>query len=156
MKTKDAVIAGLLVVVVGGAVAGLGFYGDEVSSFTRLQAWNLEPVKSGTRDFLAAAAKGDGATAEKYVGPESGDMRPVRKNGRLVSFLVADYGGPKDRTLKNLAPRPDPKIADPHIVFLEGGAVTVEAKYPAHLLTLRWDRLAAGWKIIKIDYVATR
>lgn len=155
-RARDIAILAVVIIVVGGGIAGFGFYHDEVTSYIRLQGWNLGPVKEGTQQFLAAASKGDGEALTKFLGPESGDLRPVRKNGKLVSFLVPDYGGPVDRTLKSLAPKPEAKLTDPKMVVLDGGAVTIEAQYPSHKLELRWNRLAGAWKVIKLDYVKTK
>jgi hypothetical protein len=155
-KARDYIIVTVVIILVLAGIAGFGFYRDEVTAYVRLQAWNMSPVTDGTRQFLAAAAKGDSASLQPLLGPETPDLQPVRKNDKIVAFMVADYGGAKLRTLKSIAPTPEAKIGKLEIIYLDGGAATIDVEYPTHRLKLRWDRLAAGWRIVKMEFMQTR
>lgn len=152
-KARDYVIVTLVIILVLAGIAGFGFYRDEVTAYLRLKAWDMGPVTDGTRKFVAAAATGDGAALQPLLGPESANLQPVRKKDKIVAFLVPDYGGAKNRTLKRLAPTATAKIGAPEIIYLDGGAVTVDADFPSHKLKFRWDRLGGNWKIVKLDYI---
>lgn len=155
-KARDYVIVTVVVILVLAGIAGFGFYRDEVTAYLRLQAWNMAPVTDGTRQFLAAASKGDSAALQPLLGPENPDFQPVRKNDKIVAFMIADYGGAKRHSLKNIAPTADAKLGKIEIIYLDGGVATIEAQYPTHRLKFRWDRLAAGWRIMKVEFLQTR
>src|SRR5689334_20163499 len=136
-KTRDYVIVAVLVLVVGGAIAGFGFYQDEVSSFWRLQGWNLGAVSHETEKFLEAANKKDGAAVEAMLAPNLPRMTPIKRNNKLWGFKFEIYGGTKDRSLHDLVPDAGAKPGPPKLVALDGGAVTVQTQFKKHLLDLR-------------------
>lgn len=152
-KLRDGLITTVVLVLVVGGIAGFGFYHDEVTAYVRLQAWNLGPVTERSNQFLAAAAKNDGAGVEHLLGPSSGDIQPVKKNGKLTSLMIPDYGGAKERKLTAIAPTPDAKVGAPRVIYLDGGAVVVDVAYRTHMLKLRWDRVNNEWKIVKLDWI---
>ncbi len=152
-KKRDTVIVILLVLIVGGGVAAFGFFQDETTAFIRLRGWDLSPIDRGTKQFVESAAKGDGDGVMAVMGPESAEIMPKKKNGKLVSFMVPDYGGPVERTLKKLASSPTPKYGKPQLVTLDGGHVAQRIDFPDHALVLNWDLLPAGWRIVRIMWV---
>jgi hypothetical protein len=154
-RKRDIVIAVILILVVGGGIAAFGFYKDETTSYLRLQGWNLGPVTKGTKQFIESASKNDGDSILPLLGPESAQLQPKKKNGKLVSFMVPDYGGPVERKLNALAPKPSGDVRPPEIVFLDGGAVTQRVHFATHAVDFRWDRLPAGWRIVRLTWVET-
>ena len=151
-KSKDYIIAAVLILVIGGAIAGFGFYQDEVTSFFRLQGWDLSPVTRETEKFLQAANKNDGAAVEAMLGPNIPRIEPIKRNNKLWGFKFQIYGGTKDRSLRDLAPDAAVKPGSPKIAPLEGGAVEIQTSYKAHYLDLRWNKLPQGWRVINITF----
>lgn len=154
-KAKDYLIAALLVLVVGGGIAAGGFFQDEITSYVRLQGWNLSPVVEANRKFLRAAASGDSAQVEALIAKNAPHLRPVRKNGKIHAFMIGDYGDPIERPLKVMAPSAEPVVSSPRMVYLEGGTVQIQATYAgSHALQLSWDRMTEGWRLKAIGWLA--
>lgn len=153
-KARDNAILAAVVVLVGGGVAAVGFYQDEVTAFIKLQAWNLGPLEAANRKLLDAGAKGDSATLESLLAKNVPGLQPERKNGKIIGFKVPAYGGPQLKRLKELMPKPNPEVTKPKVVALNGGFAKIEATYPgAHMLQLSWDRTPEGWKLTDVGYV---
>jgi hypothetical protein len=147
-KARDSVIAVVLVIIGLGAVAGLGFYQDEVKSYVRLQGWNLDPAREASRRFLQAAARGDGDQVAAMISPTAQTVSIVRENGKVTGVSVPAYGGPQKVALKALAPSENPQIEKARLVSLDGGSVSVAATFPkVHSLDMSWDRDGGGWKL---------
>lgn len=150
---KPAIIV-VAIVLVLGLIAAVGFYQDEVSGFLRLQGWNTAPVTAVTREFVAAAAKGDGAGVAKLVAANAPEVQPVHKDGEVVAFMVRAYGGATRQSLRQLCPNPEPKLSSPKLVFLNGGSAVIDVAFPGkHVLQLGWDRKQDGWKLVSIGQV---
>lgn len=149
-KARDYAILTIVVLIVGGAVAGFGFYKDEVTAFMRLEGWNLAPVTQQTERFLEAAAKGDGSVIEPMLTPSMQRITPVKKSGKLTGFSFSEYGASTTYPLKKLVPDAGVKPGKPKLVPLDGGAVTVAMGYKPHDLELRWDKTPQGWRITNI------
>jgi hypothetical protein len=155
-RGRDAVILLVLVILGVAGIAGFGFYQDEVKSFFRLQAWDLSPAVNATRQFLAAAAKGDGNRVAAMVAPGSQTLKVLKQNGKVTGITIPDYGEPRNVLLKTLAPSTEPKIGAPRMVALDGGVVIVEASFPrSHSLKFTWDHAAQGWVVKDIGWTAT-
>jgi len=152
-KVRDTVILVLVVLLAVGGIAAFGFYRDEVTAYLRLQAWDLGPVVRGTRQFVDAAASGDGARIQPLLARDC-PAQPIMKNGRLTGFSLADYGGPKAHKLKEMVPTSSVQVKKPELIYLDGGAVVTEIAVPgSHGLKFRWDRRPEGWRIIDITWI---
>ena len=153
-RTKDVILLIVLVLVVGGAVAGFGFYHDEVSGYVRLQGWNLGELKGLTQQFLDAMSKDDGERVAGMISPK-GPLETVRDpGGKVTALTVFRYGSSTPETLTQLAPSSKAEIGEPTLIFLDGGAVSVFVKYPdAHDLDVRWDRTDQGWKVTGLSRI---
>jgi hypothetical protein len=155
-RSSAARMTGLVVaVLVGVAVVGfLAFYQTEVGVFFKLQGWNLGAVKEQTKQFVDAAAAGDGEkVASLLLSEDSVEYKALRTNGKLTGIKIPDYGGPVDRTLKAIAPNTKPEISEPELITLDDGMVKVEVTYPrSHKLQLRWVRPAGAWKVKSIGW----
>ena len=152
---RDVVIIAALVVVGFGAVAAAGFYQDELRSFFRLQGWDMRPVTEATRQFLQAAAREDGDRVAAMLAPGAQTIETVQEDGRVTGVKVADYGGPRTVPLKELAPSENPEISAPTLVAVDGGSVSLVARFPgSHSLQMLWDRSPDGWKVKDIGWVA--
>ena len=147
-----ALLLALILLGVGG-VAAYGFYQEEITAYVRLEGWNLGSATRASGDFLAAAAAADGErVAPMLFDEQNPDLKAVRENGKLVALIIPDYGGPKTRRLKEIAPNAEPKFGEPQMVTQAGGAVVVPATFPNHELQLRWDRVAGAWKLKAIGW----
>jgi hypothetical protein len=152
-KAKDGIILAVVIIVVVGGIAGVGFFQDEVGAYVRFQGWNLQPATAVTQEFLAACAEGDGARVAGLVDQDSHGVTTMKEDGKVVGFEIQDYSGPKRFKLEELAPGADARLSPPRIVPLDGGSVSVEASYPGvHLLDLRWDRKPSGWKLVLLAW----
>jgi len=150
-RAKDLVIVLVLILVAVGAIAGFGFYHEEVSDYVRLRGWDLGEIPGLTQQFLQAMAAEDGERVAAMLVPNSKTLQAVREGGKVTALTTYKYGSRKPLTLKELAPTPNPKIGKPKLVLLEGGAVKVDADYPGfHLIDLRWDRTDQGWKVAQV------
>ena len=148
------VLMAIIIIIAIGGIAGFGFYGEEIGSFFRLQGWNLGAVTQKTREFVDAAAVGDGDKVASYLQPNNTMLKTVEQNGKLVAIMVPDYGGPAKRTLKQIAPTNQPQIGPPQLMPLDGGAVQVLVTYPkSHAVQIRWDRKEGGWKVVGMGWV---
>lgn len=139
----------ILVVVLGGMGAA-AFYQEEVGGFIKLQGWNTGPVSDATREFVKAAAAGDGVKVDRMLAQDARELRPVRGPKGVAAFMITAYGGAKKKTLKELCPTSDAKLSAPKLVFMEGGSVLVNATFPSHSIQTRWTPTAGKWKIIDI------
>lgn len=161
MSTKSAksvsVALKVLVVLVAVAVmAAAGFYQDEVKSYFQLQGWNLSPVKDATRQFIRAAAEGDGDRVAGMIAEDAQILGVERAGGKVTGLTIPDYGGPRSVRLKSLAPAADAEIGSPTIIALNGGSVAVRVTFPqAHGLQMSWVRSAGGWRVKEIGWVST-
>lgn len=151
-RGKDALILGTVLVVGVGAVAVFGFYQEEVKTFFRLEGWNLSPVSEATRQFVHAAASGDGEKVSAMVSPDSQTVQVARENGKITGLMVPAYGGPRRVTLKQVAPSENPEIGPPKLVALNGGAVSETVTFPSHTMDISWDKTASGWKITTLTW----
>lgn len=153
-KARDNAILAAVVVIVGGGIAAFGFYQDEVTTFFRLQAWNLGPLEAANRQFLEAGSKGDSEALEALIAKNVPSLQVERRNGKIIGFKVPAYGGPQLKRLKELMPKASPEVTKPKIVALNGGIAKIDASYSgAHMLQLSWDRTAEGWKVTDIAYI---
>lgn len=152
---RDGLILAAIVFLGLGGIAAYGFYQDEFSAFTRLQGWNLGPVKAVTREFLEAASKGDAARVESFIAPTP-TMEPVHEGGKLRGIKVPAYGGPQEKRLKQIAPSAEAVLGEPRLISLDGGKVVISARYPnSHHMELSWDRKESGWKLIDLNWSET-
>jgi|GEM_PF-7081838 len=153
MKPAQLITVTVLGVLIVVGVAAFGFYRDEVTSYVRLQAWNLEPVKQGTRQFIEAANKNDGAPIAGLIEREGTALDPMEKDGEITGFRIPDYMGPKARTLKAIAPNTKAEFEEPKLIPLEGGEVSAVVRFPrSHSLDFRWDRRKGEWKIVDLRW----
>src|SRR4051794_17615267 len=98
-RVGEYVLMVVIVLVAVGAIAGYGFYHDEIGALMRLQAWNLQPAADATRQFVHAAAAGDGDRVAQMLVTEDGQyLTAVRRNGKLVALKVPAYGGPVEKS----------------------------------------------------------
>lgn len=151
-RGKDGLILGAVLLVGLGAVAVFGFYQDEVKAFFRLEGWNLAPVTDATRQFVRAAAVGDGERVSSMVAPGSQTVQVAEENGKVMGLMVPAYGGPRKVTLKQVAPSENPEIGPPKLVALNGGSVSQTVTFPTHTMDLGWDKTASGWKIANMSW----
>lgn len=147
-KARDKIVAAIAIIAVLAVVLAVGFYQEEVFGYFRLQGWNLQPAEQATREFLAAAAKGDGSAVARLVGRPSDVLVPIRSGDKITGFTMMEYGGPKDYTLQQLVPSTDAALSPPHLVVLDGGYVAVDAAFPkTYTLNLKWDNREGAWKL---------
>lgn len=147
-KARDKIVAAIAIIAVLAIVVAVGFYQEEVFGYFRLQGWNLQPAEQATREFLAAAAKGDGAAVANLVGRPSDVLVPIREGDKVTGFSVMEYGGAKNYTLQQLVPAADAQLSSPRLVLVDGGSVAVDAAFPkAYTLNLKWDNSTGPWKL---------
>lgn len=149
----------LVVVLLLGvaAVAGIGFYQEEVMGYLKLQAWNLSPVTDGTKQFMEAAAAGDSAKAESFLALEDPRMTATKEGGKLVGFVIPIYGGVEKPKLTDLGPSDKMQVKGP-ILFFEGdGWVNMEITIPGeHMVVYTWKRKNGAWKITYINWASQK
>lgn len=148
---KNTIAVVLILLLVGG-IAGAAFYQDEVGGFIRLQGWNTGPITDASKQFIQAAAQNDGQKVAALLAKDSGRLEPESGPNGVRAFKIGDYGGPKRRTLKEMCPSDSPKLSRPRLIFLEGGAAEVEARYPTHKLQMTWDKKPEGWRLISLGW----
>jgi hypothetical protein len=154
-KGKDLLILIALIVIGVAAIAGFGFYQEEVKAFFRLEAWNLGAVTGATRQFIHAAAAGDGERVGAMVVPGSQTVQVATEGSKVTGLMVPAYGGPRRVPLKELAPSENPEIGPPRLSSLNGGSVAQTVTFPgSHILKIGWDKTPAGWKIKDLDVTA--
>lgn len=148
-KTRDKIVAAIAIIAVLAVVLAVGFYQEEVFGYFRLQGWNLQPAEQATRDFLAAAAKGDGQAVARMVGKPSDVLVPIRSGDKVTGFTIMEYGaGPKNYTLQQLVPSTEATLSPPRLVLMDGGSVAVDATFPrAYTLNMKWDNSDGPWKL---------
>jgi len=136
-------------VAVLAVVLAVAFYQEEVFGYIRLQGWNLHPAEQATREFLAAAAKGDGSAVARMVGKPSDVLVPIRSGDKVTGFTIMEYGaGSKDYSLQQLVPSTDATLSPPRLVLVDGGSVAVDATFPrAYTLSMKWDNSEGTWKL---------
>ncbi len=140
-------------VLVAAGVAALGFYRDEVYAYARLGAWDLGPVKQGTRQFVVAASKNDSAGIAPLLAREGSALVPMEKDGAITGFMIPDYMAAKPRTLKALAPTAEAEFEEPKVIYLEGGKVSATVRFPkSHSLEFRWDRTSGKWNLVDLRW----
>jgi len=151
-KGVQAVIGVVVIALVLGGIGAAAFYQDEVSGYMRLQGWNTSPVTDASKQFIRAAASNDGQKVATFLAPGAPQLSPISGARGVTGFKIGDYGGPKRHTLKEMCPNASPQFSSPKLVFLDGGAAQVEAKYPSHRLQMTWDRKPEGWKLIALGW----
>jgi len=155
-RAGEYLLMAAIVIVAIGAIAGYGFYHEEIGGFMRLEGWNLQPVKEASREFVKAAAAGDGDQVAKMLATENGaSMTAVRRNGKLVAMKVPAYGGPVEKSLKELAPTDSPQIGAPKLVLVDNGQVFVSVSYPKSNLGIGWDRVGGAWKVTSLTWAGS-
>lgn len=153
-RAKDAIILVVIVIVAVGGIAGYGFYHDEVSSYVRLQGWNMGPVKGLTQQFVEAMASNEGEKVASMISPQAPDLKPVKEGGKITALTVYRYGSKTPETLVALAPTKTPTLSEPKLQSLQGGAVVVNAGFPDDLsLDISWDKTGEGWKVVGISRI---
>lgn len=145
--TWGKIIAAVAIIATLAVVVAVGFYQEEVLGYFRLQGWNTQPAEQATKEFLDAAAKGDGKTVGRLTGQPSQWLDPIRSGDTVSGFNVMEYGGAKKYSLQQLVTNPDPQRSPPKLMFMDGGCVEVEASFPSYKLGLRWDNTSSGWKL---------
>jgi hypothetical protein len=151
-KAGRNVVSVIAIVLVLGGVGAAAFYQDEVHGFIRLQGWNTKPITDASKQFVQAAASNDGKKVASLIAREAPQLDPISDSQGVTAFRIGDYGGPKKHTLKQMCPTGSPQFGSPKLIFLEGGAAQVEARFPNHRLQLTWDRKPEGWKLIGLGW----
>jgi len=153
-RAKDVLILLSVLVVAIGGIAAFGFYKDEITSYVRLQGWNITPLKAQTQQFVEAMAANDGERVASMLSPKSANLKPVREGGKVVALTVYRYGSTTPETLLQLAPVKNPEIGAPRLISLDGGVVSVPAVFPqGHTLDIRWDNTEQGWKVAGVSRI---
>ena len=147
-RWKERVLVAVIALAVLGAVLAGAYYGEDLSTYTRLHGWNAASAEKVVRDFVRAAHEDDPAAVSALDGSRA---KAVMKDGKMTAISHMGERGPASVKIKDLVPTGEVKSTSSRIRYVSK-MFGVSVEYGDG----RWaeygvDRTPEGLKIVDVS-----